>query len=517
MMTRILCLWLPNWPIQRLIQFRPELKSRPLALVASTPRGGQVAACSSSAAAQGIHPAMPVAEAQALARELAITPHEPSTDRRVLEKLAEACERFAPCVALEEGDAPECLLLDISNLEHLWGGEHKLAAQVKNFFTRRGYEVRIGIEGTIGLAWALAHFGIADCGTQRVPGIADYSLQSEVRNPKSEIELPVEALRIPDDTAALLRELGVKTVAQLQSLPREDLSSRFGDGLLRRLDQFTGAAREAIEPHRPLAALEAACSLDEPTADRAVLLHVLASLVEQLCRQLSARDQGAVLLTGALRCAAGRAAPLRIGLVDPSANPRQLLELIELRLENLMLTEEVDRVEIRAAVAGRLNQRQRELFADRWPSDPHQLALLVNRLSSRLGSEQVLRAELRPSPVPERAVRWMPMTEKSRVESRESRARIPALDYHRPLLLEPKPQPLEMTSIAPDGPPQFIWLESRRERIVHCAGPERIETLWWRGPSVRRDYYRIATESGNHLWIFRRLADARWFLHGTFA
>ena len=36
-------------------------------------------------------------------------------------------------------------------------------------------------------------------------------------------------------------------------------------------------------------------------------------------------------------------------------------------------------------------------------------------------------------------------------------------------------------------------------------GPERIETLWWRGPSVRRDYYRVATESGRHLWMFRRL------------
>ena len=43
------------------------------------------------------------------------------------------------------------------------------------------------------------------------------------------------------------------------------------------------------------------------------------------------------------------------------------------------------------AVVGRLGERQGELFADRWPTDPHQLAVLVNRLSSRLGSERVLR------------------------------------------------------------------------------------------------------------------------------
>ena len=71
--------------------------------------------------------------------------------------------------------------------------------------------------------------------------------------PQSEIELPVESLRIADDTAALLRQLGIETVDQLMSLPREELASRFGDELLRRLDQLTGAAREVIEPHRALA------------------------------------------------------------------------------------------------------------------------------------------------------------------------------------------------------------------------------------------------------------------------
>jgi protein ImuB len=457
--------------------------------VASGPRGGQVAACSSAAAAQGVHPAMPVAEAQSLVRELTIAPHDRSADRRALEELAEACEQFTPCVALEEGDEPESLLLDISNLEHLWDSEARLAMQVEKFFIRRGYRIRLAVAHTVGLAWALTHFA----------------------DSQSAIQLPVEALRIPDGTAALLQQLGLQTIGQLLSLPREDLTSRFGDALLRRLDQFTGAAHEVIEPHRGLPALKVACALDEPTADRAMLLHVLAHLVERLTRQLAARDQGAVLLACTLECAAGRALPLRIGLVEPSANARQLLELIELHLETARLPDEIDRIELRAAVVGRLGQRQRDLFADRWPTDPHQLALLVNRLSSRLGYEQVLRADLRPSPVPERAVRFVPATQQAikRLRIKESQSAIP-------LLLHPQPQPLEVVCVAPDGPPRFVWLENRRERIEHCVGPERIETLWWRGPSVRRDYYRIATQSGSHLWIFRRLTDARWFLHGVF-
>jgi protein ImuB len=299
--------------------------------------------------------------------------------------------------------------------------------------------------------------------------------------------------------------------------------------LLRRLDQLTGAAREVIEPHRALTALAVSHALDNPTADRGMLQQVLSQLVERLARRLAARDQGAVLVMCHLRCTDGNTVPLRIGLLQPSANARQLMELIDLHLETVALTAEVDSLKIHVAVVGRLGERQGELFSDRWSRDPHKTALLVNRLSSRLGYEQVLRTELRASPVPERAVRWAAMTERRDKETRrrgdKERGRrlpapcplVPLSPPPRPLLFYPQPQALEVVCIAPNGPPQFVWLGGRRERIVHYAGPERIETLWWRGPSVRRDYYRIAVESGSHLWTFRRLTDGRWFLHGAFA
>jgi protein ImuB len=49
------------------------------------------------------------------------------------------------------------------------------------------------------------------------------------------------------------------------------------------------------------------------------------------------------------------------------------------------------------------------------------------------------------------------------------------------------------------------------------AGPERIESGWWDGHDVRRDYYVARTPAGTRLWIFReRRADGGWFLHGVF-
>jgi protein ImuB len=550
---RILCLWLPNWPIQRLIRSRPELDERPVALVRNEPRGGVVVLCCHRARGAGVQPGMPLAEAQALVRGLASAVYDPAADRRSLEKLAEACERFSPRVAIEEGDEPESLLLDVSNLEHLWSSETAFVNQVKEFFTKRGYRVRLAVAETVGAAWAAAHFDSERAGSSSSPG-EDCKLQ--ISNPSETnlqfwappegwscnlhfaiLSLPVEALRVSEEVTALLRQLGLETIGQLQALPRDGLAARFGNELLQRLDQLTSLGREIIKPHRGLATFEASHILEEPASDRFVLMHVLSQLVRELSQQLAARDQGAMLLMCLLRCTNKQVVPLRVGLLQPSATARQLLELIELHLEAVKLPDEVDRVEIRAAVVGRLGERQRELFADRWSSDPHQLALLVNRLSSRLGEERVLRAKLRRSPVPERAVEWWPLArsrakemkregETRRGGDKEKRwkSKSPCLPLSpspclpsRPLLLYPEAHPIEVLCVAPDGPPQFVWLENRRERIVHRVGPERIETLWWRGPSVRRDYYRVALESGIHWWIFRRLADGDWFVHGVFS
>jgi protein ImuB len=380
----------------------------------------------------------------------------------------------------------------------------------------------LAVAETVGAAWAVAHFDGEQAGSS------------------STSKLPVEALRIANDTTTLLRELGIETIDQLLALPREELASRFGEELLQRLDQLTGQGRELIEPQRGLPALAASHALEEPTGDRSVLMQVLGQLVDQLSRQLAARDEGAVLLMGSLRCTDRQEVPLRIGLLQPSASSRQLLELIELHLETVRLAYEVDRVELRATVVGRLGERQRELFAGRWPTDPHHLAMLVNRLSSRLGCECVLRAELRKSPVPERRVKWEAAVKKagerrvgdgksrrvacSRTAQRSVSMSAPHMPTSlregippRPLMLYSEPQARKVMCVAPDGPPQCVWMNQRRERVVSCVGPERIETLWWRGPSVRRDYYRVATESGEYLWMFRRLTDGKWFAHGEFA
>ena len=46
--------------------------------------------------------------------------------------------------------------------------------------------------------------------------------------------------------------------------------------------------------------------------------------------------------------------------------------------------------------------------------------------------------------------------------------------------------------------------------------PERIETGWWDGFDVARDYFVARNPAGERLWVFRDRRSGNWYLHGFF-
>src|SRR5262245_29479322 len=93
----------------------------------------------------------------------------------------------------------------------------------------------------------------------------------------------------------------------------------------------------------------------------------------------------------------------------------------------------------------------------------------------------------------------------------------PSAVSERPLQLFASPVQIQAVSVVPDGPPIAFHWQKQRYRIARHWGPERIETGWWRHHRlVRRDYYRVETETGNRMWLFRDLKDGTWYLHGCF-
>jgi protein ImuB len=277
---------------------------------------------------------------------------------------------------------------------------------------------------------------------------------------------------------------------------------------------------------------------------------VLERLLHQLSQGLIEQGQGVLQLECRLVCRNHQPLIVNVGLFQPTVSPQHLLGLIEMQLERLISPEAVEEVHVIAASTAPREQRQNDLFAGGSRDDPSKLALLVERLSSRLGRDRVASAQLQAEPQVELAYRCVPLTGGPTREfgGRSFVAppsggfqRRPALCNRpkavpqtgscagseessqptlgpmlRPLRIFDPPEPVDVVGIALDGPPAMFRYRHKQYRVARHFGPERIETGWWRGPSSRRDYYRVETEAGNRMWLFRRLQDKKWFLHGEF-
>lgn len=467
-----------------------------------------------------------------------LVPHNPPADRKLLQALANWGTRYSPLVGMEQIDEPSALFFDITGCAPLFGGEEHMAALVLHDFERVGYVVRVAVADTLGAAWAAVRFGrlISPQKNHTVtPIIIPAGRQQALLGP-----LPVAALRLPAKTLDTLHELGIRQIDQLQGLPRSAVPARFGAGVLERLDQAWGLVEELIIPVPPVEPIEAAWSFEEPTADRRALESVLQRLIGEIAETLMARQEGAQRLICRLFCVGKEPVQLAIGALQPTASAEHLAELVALQLERVTLAGEVLSIELEVVSSGPLEWRQQEFFdAGVNQEGERQLAVLLDRLSSRLGDKSVLRPRLCPDPQPEYAGRLEAVLagtiRELTLPARHVKSEIPASkttgsksetsipDYHlisgpavRPLCLKPRPAPIEVVSVIPDGPPvRFRW--QRGEHVVSYSwGPERIDTGWWRGPHAERDYYRVETATGQRFWLFRQNDIGKWFLHGTF-
>lgn len=344
--------------------------------------------------------------------------------------------------------------------------------------------------------------------------------------------LPVEALRLSGETVGLLHSLGVYQVGQLARLPRQDLAARFGAGPAGRLDQALGLLPEPIRACGEPPELRAEWSLEYPAARRAAVEAVVEQLVVQLAARLVRHGRGALRLECRLDCQTGPPVNLSVGLYQATASAAHLAGLVRMQLERVRLPAPVTNVRVEAAISAPLEHRQQSLFDDELARRRRDLAGLIDRLASRLGPRSVLRARLVADAQPELAVCYDNLQSLSPPSAlrppRSPRptphaprtAHCPLSTIHspppRPLRLLARPAALVATSVLPEGPPVQFQFEGLRHRVARTWGPERIETGWWRGQTVGRDYYRVETTVGRRFWLYRRLRDGKWFLHGMF-
>ncbi len=458
------------------------------------------------AAALGLFVGQKATDATALVPGLATAEADPAADRAALEALSDWCARFSPAVAL---DPPDGLILDITGVANLWGGEAAMAGDLTARLAASGIPVRVAVAGADGAAWALAHFGAGT--TIAAPGEEMARLAP----------LPTAALRLEGETAAQLARLGLTTVGALAGTPRDQLTRRFGPEVVRRLDQAMGRAREALVFRRPPNPWFARLAFAEPISTPGDLARAAGDIAGLLCARLEAEGRGARRFELCFHRLDGMAQRLCVGLSLAGREADRIGRLFAPHLESVDPGFGIEVVTLAAEAVERLSPRQPSLDDGARIALEEGIAPLIDRLAGRLGAAAVWRAEPYPSHAPERATARRPPLSESENETWD-------LKRPRPLRLFSRPEPIEAIAPVPDDPPVFFRWRGVAHRVRRAEGPERLAWEWWRvafdqaaDPVLVRDYYRVEDEAGGRFWLFRAGlhtggAPAKWWLHGLF-
>jgi protein ImuB len=505
---RVVSLFLPDWPIDRLLRaqgYALERDDKPFVLAQRIGNRRQVYAANAAARAVGLRPGISVAQAQALVPELKIKDAALSEDAAALEKLALwALRLYSPLVAV---DSPDGLVIDATGTTHLHGGEEATLGDMVARLAAADIRARAAMADSWGAAHAFARASSKPL--MVVPAGESAALLQR---------LPLGFLRLPRDMVDQLRRLGFERVADIVGQPRAPLTQRFGPQLHQRLDQALGRLREPIEPIRTPDVIEAKRQFAEPIGAPETLARYTGKLVVILCEILVAKGVGARRLDLLFHRVDSEVQAIRIGTAKPSRDAKRLTRLLCDKLETIDPGFGVEAMSLCATLVEPFEIKQvRSSLLDEAPEAD--VASLIDILANRVGGAKLYRIAPVESDVPERSVTRI-------APASAALGKAWPLRQPRPVRLLRKPELITTVALLPDNPPvSFSWRGVRRR--VRCAdGPERIFGEWWKRDvevDAVRDYFRVEDEHGERFWIFRsgdgehsETGAQSWYLHGIF-
>ena len=455
--------------------------SRPLAVASSTGTQGEIVACNEAAENRGVRRGMPLAAASALASNLEIVPRDTVAETAALERITAWAIQFTPAVSIAQ---PAEVLLEIAGSLTLYGGLKNLWNALAEGLQGLGYAASMACAPTPLAAQWFARAGLAVRLRHRDTLYASLS------------DLPLEVMHA-QPALELLHDVGARTVGDCLALPRDGLARRLGPGFVDDLDRALGRVPDPRVFFTPPTVFTAEQPLPAPAQEAEMLLFAARRLLIELAGFLSATANGVQQLKFTFSHDKHEPTALNLSLVAPTRDADHLVNVLRERLERYRLPSPATAIALESELLLPLASRNLELLPEAGQQEEAAVHL-IERLRARLGDNAVLGLKRFPDHRPERAFRMCPP------DGSESAAA--AVVSNRPLWLLGEPRALSVSGESPcyDG------------RLTRLTEYERIESGWWDGHDVARDYFVASNPSGALLWVYCD-AGKGWFLHGFFA
>ena len=503
------CLLLPSLPLDVFARAQsPADAAKPFAVTTGgrTPR---IVSANAGARDAGIHSGQLISASLVLSPNLVLRDRDPSAESAALAAVATWATQLTPTVALA---SPDAVLAEIGGSLRLFGGLPKLVARLFRGAHDLGYSARFAFAPTPAAALLFARadeigdrprfFYSRHCSreasrkTWSVPNFLDALLP-----------LPLSLTEADRDAVTMLATAGVTTIGQACALPRAALTRRVGADFVAILDRVRGHIPDPRPPFVPPPRYMGKIDLPAPVENVEALAFAVNRLVFELAGWLCGRGLGVSEMSLALaheRYVGVKtgvpATTVNFALAAPAREPAHLVAVLRERLARVALPAPVEAIRLTSVATAPLASRNLRLLPG---EDLAATVPLVDRLRARLGEDAVALVAPHAEHRPERA--WK-IGDRPRFPGKTETA-WETWSVPRPVWLLAEPEPLGHRLEAQP------W--------VLRDGPERIESGWWDGVDVRRDYFVAENPRGETVWIYRDhrygIDDGEWFIHGLFA
>jgi protein ImuB len=514
-----LAIHLPALPLQ--VFTRGMHVPLPLAVLTAAP-GTTILAASPRAKAAGVHCGQRSASALALLPELQLKTRDPEREADALAEIATWAGRFSPRISLSP---PDAVLLEISACLRLFGGAARIEHALRAGLAELGFDARTACAPTPLAARWFARAGASADAESRPPAQAG----NELSDASATAAAPAEAApgASPDwlttldglaldllgdsggdgcdaHTLELLAGLGLRTLGEVRRLPAAGLARRQAQAASRTLARARGELADPRPWFEPPPRFDHSLVLPVATHHADALLFAARRLLTSLAAWLQARHAAVDLCTLVLEHASPPHTTLDLVFGEPSQDEARFTLIARERLAAVALGAEVSGLRVVAEQPVLAQPHSADLFGD--PAASKDGALLLARLQARLGHKGVYRLSAQADHRPEAA--WMaceasaaslPRGGRGGQRGQTDQTSPIVAERLRPLWLLPTPKPVSGA------------------RFMLLGEAERIETGWWDGHVVRRDYYLARDEHQALCWIFHTLdTPEQWFVHGYF-
>lgn len=499
MSKRFLAIWFPYLITDWMIIRNPELKDIAFAVITQERNRQIIVHVSPLARQQGLHAGMLMADARIILPNLQTFKHNPQTQHKLLNELAQRCIKYSPQVSIDEAQG---LFLNTFGCTHLWNDEKHYILDIVNHLKKLGYQAKVCIADTMATAWAVAHYG-------------KDKIIAQNQQTQAILELPPKALRLNEVILQRLNKLGFETISSFINIEPSTLRRRFGDEIVKKLNQATGSQPESfitideINPYQ-----QRLPSLEPINTNKGVEI-AIENLLEHLCLRLKKEDLG--IRSATLKCyrVDGKLQQISIGTNQATINIKHLFRLFELKINQIKPGLGIELFVLEADNVEELTQEQKTIWLEEGESSLSEINELLDFISIRAGKNAIRRYLPQQHHWPENSIKAT--TDLNLIPENEWPVSKP-----RPTVLLNQPEPITVTAPIPDYPPMNFIYKGESHRIAKADGPERIEREWWLESGEHRDYYYVEDENGKRYWLFRlghysEKSSTKWFIHGFFA